>query len=339
MTTDDIAEGRKHTMLRSAMGPTIAAALADPLTQEVMVNPDGTVRVDRLGEGRIDTGVRLDPAQVERVIRLVASHARAEVHAMSPIVSAELPPGGEGAGERFEGVLPPVSVAPCFSIRKPAAKIYTLTDYVTDGIMPAETARLLSLAVVERKNILVAGGTSSGKTTLANALLAEMAHDERVLLIEDTRELQCTVPDVVALRTKAGTVTMADLVRSTLRLRPDRIIVGEVRGKEALDMLKAWNTGHPGGIATVHANSASAALDRIEQLIAEAVVTVPRRLIADAIDVVVFISGRGRGRRVSRAVRTDGIGPDGGFRLVDLIDILPDIQGDRHAHASHARLL
>lgn len=338
--SEAVAEGRKHAMLRSAMGPTIAAALADPLTQEVMVNPDGTLRVDRLGEGRVDTGVRLDPAQVERIIRLVASHARAEVHAMSPIVSAELPPRGEGAGERFEGVLPPVSVAPCFSIRKPAARIYTLTDYVKDGIMPSETARLLSFAVVERKNILVAGGTSSGKTTLANALLAEMAHlNERVILIEDTRELQCAAPDVVALRTKAGTVTMGDLVRSTLRLRPDRIVVGEVRGKEALDMLKAWNTGHPGGLATVHANSASAALDRIEQLIAEAVVTVPQRLIAEAIDMVVFISGRGRGRRVSDLVRIDGIGPDGGYRLINLIDFLPDIQGDRHAHASHARLL
>jgi len=335
--SEAIAEGRKHAMLRSAMGPTIAAALADPRTQEVMVNPDGTLRVDRLGEGRIDTGVRLDPAQVERIIRLVASHARAEVHALSPIVSAELPPRGEGAGERFEGVLPPVSLAPCFSIRKPAAKIYTLSDYVKDGVMSAKTARLLSLAVVERKNILVAGGTSSGKTTLANAILAEMAHlNERVILIEDTRELQCAASDVVALRTKAGTVTMADLVRSTLHLRPDRIIVGEVRGKEALEMLKAWNTGHPGGIATVHANSASAALDRIEQLIAEAVVTVPRRLIADAIDVVVFISGRGRARRVSGLVRVDGIAPDGRYRL---IDFLPDLQGDQHAHASHARLL
>src|SRR3546814_2973448 len=129
--------------------------------------------------------------------------------------------------------------------------------------MSADTARLLSLAVVDRKNILVAGGTSSGKTTLANALLAEMAHlDERVILIEDTRELQCAASDVVALRTRPGIVGMADLVRSTLRLRPDRIIVGEVRGAEALDMLKAWNTGHPGGIATVHANSAPSALYR-----------------------------------------------------------------------------
>ncbi len=216
-------------------------------------------------------------------------------------------------------MLPPVSLAPCFSIRKPATRIYTLLDYVADGIMSAEIARLLSLAVVERRNILVAGGTSSGKTTLANALLAEMAHlDERVILIEDTRELQSPAPDTVALRTRAGHVTMADLVRSTLRLRPDRIIVGEVRGGEALDMLKAWNTGHPGGIATVHANSAASALLRIEQLIQEAVVTVPRRLIADAIDMVVFIAGRGQARRVETLARVAGLDPDGGYAVLDL---------------------
>ncbi|PJI87161.1 P-type conjugative transfer ATPase TrbB [Sphingomonas koreensis] len=317
---------RRRAMLRSAMGPTIAAALADPMVLEIMVNPDGALRLDRLGEGRSDTGMRFDPAQVERIIRLVASHARAEVHASAPIISAELPPHGEGAGERFEGVLPPVSLGPCFSIRKPAAKIYTLLDYVTDGLMSAEIARLLSLAVVERRNILVAGGTSSGKTTLANALLAEMAHlDERVLLIEDTRELQCAAPDVVALRTRAAggaggaSVTMADLVRSTLRLRPDRIIVGEVRGREALDMLKAWNTGHPGGIATVHANSAVAALYRLEQLVQESVIAVPRRLIAEAIDMIVFISGRGLARRVETIARVAGLDPDGGgYAVVDL---------------------
>jgi type IV secretion system protein VirB11 len=307
-------------MLRTAMGPTIAAALADPATQEIMVNPDGRLWVDRLGEGRSDTDTIYDPAQVERIIRLVASHARTEAHASSPIVSAELPPHGEGAGERFEGVLPPVSLAPCFSIRKPAARIYTLLDYVKDGVMPAESARLLAQAVVERGNILIAGGTSSGKTTLANALLAEMAHlDERVILIEDTRELQSAASDTVALRTRPGCVSMADLVRSTLRLRPDRIIVGEVRGREALDMLKAWNTGHPGGIATVHANSAVSALYRLEQLVQEAVVTVPRRLIAEAIDLIVFISGRGLARRVEPPVRVAGLDPDGGYGTVQLI--------------------
>jgi len=319
---------RRRAMLRTAMGPEIAAALADAQVIEIMVNPDGALRIDRLGEGRSDTGTRLDPTEVERIIRLVASHARAEVHPQAPIVSAELPPHIEGrAGERFEGVLPPVSTAPCFSIRKPAERIYTLLDYVTDGIMSPEAARLLSLAVVDRRNILIAGGTSSGKTTLANALLAEMAHlDERVILIEDTRELQSLAPDTVALRTRPGSVSMADLVRSTLRLRPDRIIVGEVRGREALDMLKAWNTGHPGGIATVHANSATSALYRIEQLIQEAVVTVPRRLIADAIDIIVFIAGRGLARRVETIARIAGVDPDGGYAVIDVTPT-PEIQG------------
>ena len=310
---------RRRAMLATAMGPAIAAALADPLVVEVMVNPDGALRVDRLGEGRSDTTVRLVPAQVERIIRLVASHARTEVHGVSPIVSAELPPHGEGAGERFEGVLPPVATAPCFSIRKPASRVYTLTDYVNDGIMSADTARLLSLDVVDRRNILVAGGTSSGKTTLANALLAEMASlDQRVILIEDTRELQCAAPDTVALRTRAGSVSMADLVRSTLRLRPDRIVVGEVRGPEALDMLKAWNTGHPGGIATVHANSARSALYRLEQLVQEIVVAVPRRLIAEAIDVVVFIAGRGLARRVETIAEVRGLDAAGDYDLAEL---------------------
>ena len=296
-----LARDRRRVMLRTAMGPDIALALADAQVVEIMVNPDGALRLDRLGEGRTDTGVRLDREQVERIIRLVASHARAEVHDGSPIVSAELPPHAEGrAGERFEGVLPPVSTAPCFSIRKPAERLHTLDDYVADGIMTEPAADALRAAVTQRFNILVAGGTSSGKTTLANALLAEMAWvDARVILIEDTRELQCPLPDTVALRTRPGAVSMTDLVRSTMRLRPDRIIVGEVRGPEALDMLKAWNTGHPGGIATVHANSAIAALYRIEQLVQEAVITVPRQLIAEAIDIIVFIAGRGTQRRIA----------------------------------------
>ncbi len=318
MSAGEAAE-RRRSMLRSAMGPAIEAALSNAHVVEVMVNPDGALRVDVLGEGRVDMGVRMAPEQVERIIRLVASHARTEVHGAAPIVSAELPPHGEGAGERFEGLLPPVSLAPCFSIRKPAARVYTLLDYVNAGIASPEAARLLSLGVVERLNILVAGGTSSGKTTLANALLAEMATlDERVILIEDTRELQCPAADRVELRTRTGSVSMADLVRSTLRLRPDRIIVGEVRGAEALDMLKAWNTGHPGGIATVHANSATSALTRIEQLVQESVVTVPRRLIAEAIDLIVFFAGRGAARRISAVVRVEGVTPSGDYALTEI---------------------
>lgn len=306
---------RRRAMLRTAMGADIAAALADPAVIEVMVNPDGALRLDRLGAGRIDTGARLRAPEVERIIRLVASHVRVEVHAGNPVVSAELPE----TGERFEGLLPPVSLAPCFAIRKPAARVYTLDDYVADRVMGPAQAALLQKAIGERRNILIAGGTSSGKTTLANALLAEMARlDERVILIEDTRELQCAAPDCVALRTKPGIVSLADLVRSTLRLRPDRIIVGEVRGPEALDMLKAWNTGHPGGIATVHANSAQAALYRLEQLIQEAVVMVPRQLVVQAIDLVVFIRGRGEGRRIETIAEVTGLDATGDYAITDL---------------------
>ena len=321
---------RRRRMLITALGADIAVAMRDPLVVEIMVNPDGALRLDRLGEGRSDTGVRMAPDQVERIVRLVASHARAEVHAEHPIISAELPPHVEGhAGERFEGVLPPVAPAPCFVIRKAATKLHTLDDYVADGLMSAIQAEALRGAVTRRDNILVAGGTSSGKTTLANALLAEMAEersgqDARVILIEDTRELQCPLPDTVALRTRPPQVSMTQLVRSTMRLRPDRIIVGEVRGPEALDMLKAWNTGHPGGVATVHANSGQAALYRIEQLCQEALVTVPRQLIAEAIDLVVFIAGRGVDRRVSTIARVAGLDPDtGAYTLADLSPFNP----------------
>jgi len=243
----------------------------------------------------VDSGQRMGAAETERIIRLVAAHVRREVTDKAPIVSAELP----DTGERFEGVMPPVAPAPCFAIRKPAEVPYQLADYVAARILTPPQAHVLAAAVREKRNIVVAGGTSSGKTTLVNALLAEVAGlDERVIILEDTRELRCPAADCVALRTKPGVASLADLVRSTLRLRPDRIVVGEVRGPEALDMLKAWNTGHPGGITTVHANSAHAGLYRLEQLVQEAVVTVPRELIVEAIDIVVFLAGRGPSRRV-----------------------------------------
>ena len=315
---------RQRTMLRTAMGPAIATALADPAVIEVMVNPDGRLWIDRHGDGRIDTGERLEASEAERIIRLVASHIGQECHRDRPVVSAELPE----TGERFEGLLPPVSASPCFAIRKPARVLYRLSDYVDAQIMTPLQAKALREAVETQKNIVVVGGTSSGKTTLVNALLAEVAASgDRVILIEDTRELHCAAEDCVSLRTKPGVAALADLVRSTLRLRPDRIIVGEVRGPEALDMLKAWNTGHPGGITTLHANSAHAGLYRLEQLIQEVVVTVPRRLIAEAIDIVVFLKGRGSGRRVETVAALEGLASDGDYRLKPLtpIQLVPSV--------------
>jgi P-type conjugative transfer ATPase TrbB len=298
------ATDRQLQMLRTAMGPDIASALDDPEVVEVLLNPDGSLWVDRLGAGRSPTGISLSSATAERVIRLVAACIGLEVHARAPIVSAEL----LERGERFEGVLPPIVRAPTFAIRKRATGVIRLDRYVSEQILTQFQADFLRYAVKTRLNILIAGGTSTGKTTLANALLQEVAATkDRVIMLEDTVELQCLADDHVPLRTKPGVVSMTELVRSTLRLRPDRIVVGEVRGAEALDLIKAWGTGHPGGIATIHAGSAVGTLHRLEQLIQEVVVTVPRPLIAQTIDVVVFIAGRGRARRIEEIVRVTGL--------------------------------
>ena len=307
---------RGARMLRTALGSAIATFLEDTAIVEVMLNPDGRLWVDRLSEGLSDTGERLSPADGERIIRLVAHHVGAEVHPGAPRVSAELPE----TGERFEGLLPPVVSAPAFAIRKPAVAVFTLGDYVASGIMAADQAETLRQAVADRRNILVAGGTSTGKTTLTNALLAEVSKtSDRVVLIEDTRELQCLTPNLVALRTKDGVATLSDLVRSSLRLRPDRIPIGEVRGAEALDLLKAWGTGHPGGIGTIHAGSALGALRRLEQLIQEAVVTVPRALIAETIDIVAVLTGRGTDRRLAELAHVIGLDDAGDYAIEPLL--------------------
>ncbi|BGE86340.1 P-type conjugative transfer ATPase TrbB [Methylosinus sp. 3S-1] len=266
----------------------------------------------------------MSAADGERIVRLIAHHVGAEVHPGSPRVSAELPE----TGERFEGLLPPVVAAPAFAIRKPAVAVFTLDDYARARVMTSSQADALRKSVADRKNILVAGGTSTGKTTLANALLAEIAHTaDRVVLIEDTRELQCRAPNLVALRTKDGVVSLSDLVRSSLRLRPDRIPIGEVRGAEALDLLKAWGTGHPGGIATIHAGTALGALRRLEQLIQEAVITVPRALIAETIDVIAVLQGRGGERRLAELVTVAGLDPSTGDYRV--LPIAAHVAGDQ----------
>jgi P-type conjugative transfer ATPase TrbB len=310
LKTEAVSRGAR--MLRSALGPAITGFLEDPLIVEVMLNPDGRLWIDRLSSGLSETGNTLSAADAERIVRLVAHYVGAEVHAGAPRVSAELPE----TGERFEGLLPPVVTAPAFAIRKPAVAVFTLDDYVDAGVMTLDQADALRRAVATRKNILVAGGTSTGKTTLTNALLAEVAKtSDRVVLIEDTRELQCKARNLVALRTKDGVVSLSDLVRSSLRLRPDRIPIGEVRGPEALDLLKAWGTGHPGGIGTIHAGTALGALRRLEQLIQEAVVTVPRALIAETINVIAVLTGRGSERRLAELASISGLGPSGDYTL------------------------
>lgn len=305
------ATDRGARMLRTALGPAIAEWLDDSTVVEVMLNPDGRLWTDRLVDGLADSGLVLQPADGERIVRLVAHHVGAEVHAARPRVSAELP----RTGERFEGLLAPIVTAPTFAIRKPARAVFTLDDYVAAEVMSDGQAHALRRAVADRRNILVVGPTSSGKTTLANALLAEMPASDRIVLAEDLRELHCAAPDHVALRTHDGVATLADLVRCALRLRPDRIVIGEVRGGEALDLIKAWGTGHPGGVATLHAGSGLGALRRLEQLIQEAVVTVPRPLIAETIDLVAVLTGRGERRRLVELASVQGLNAAGDYSL------------------------
>ena len=277
---------------------------------EILANPDGRLILDRIGSGRSDTGSVLSSEARDRAIRLIADYVGETVTRENPRLSGVLP----ATGERFQGVLPPVSVGPAFSIRKRPAVVWGLDDYVRDGVMSEGQADALRVAASERCNILISGGTGSGKTTLANAVLAEPAFaGDRVFLIEDTPELQCSAWDVVSVVTRRQPVAIgvADLVRDALRMRPDRIVTGEMRdGAAALETLKSWNTGHPGGLSTIHANSAVEALRRMEDLIGEVASQVPQRMIGDAVDRIVHISRTPSGRRVEAVIAVGGFDGD-----------------------------
>lgn len=296
---------RLNRSLTHCLGDLIVSALHDPTVVEVLANSDGKLWIDRIGQPMQCCGF-MEPSEVARVISLVASDLGQIVDRDRPFVEGELPLDGS----RFTGVMPPVA-APAFSIRKKAGRIFSLDEYIDSGILHRAYAAHIRHAVTARKNILVIGGTGSGKTTLVNAVLQEISHacpDDRLVIIEDTNELQCSSANVETLRTSA-TMTIQALVRLTMRLRPDRIVVGEVRGGEALDLLKAWNTGHPGGVCTVHANSARGGLLRLEQLIAEASTSPMPVLIGEAVDLAVFIERTRDGRRVSEMAAVTGFDP------------------------------
>jgi len=293
--------------LQDALGPAICSALDEDRVVEVMLNPDGCLFVERLGQG-IEMLGHLPVGAAEVIIGSVAHALQTEADDLRPIISGELPIGGH----RFEGLLPPVVSAPMFSIRRRASRLIPLADYVDDGIMTQSQAGLITDAISRRLNIVVAGGTGSGKTTLANAVIAEIvrqAPEQRLVILEDTAEIQCGAENAVSLHT-SDTADMARLLKSTMRLRPDRIIVGEVRDGAALTLLKAWNTGHPGGITTIHANSAVSALRRLEQLTSEASQHPMREVIGEAVDVVISIERTATGRRVREVIRVEGFAGD-----------------------------
>ena len=297
----DISSERAKRKLERDMGPLLLAALHDPKTVEIMLNADGRLWQERLGEKMKCIGT-LPTAKGTAIIKTVASCLNKTITATDPKVEGELPLDGS----RFAGQLPPIVTAPTFAIRKKAIAIYTLEQYVEAGIMSQRHYEAIKAAVKNHRNILVIGGTGSGKTTLVNAIINEMVLCdplERICIIEDTGEIQCAAENFVQYHTTID-VPMTALLKLILRMRPDRILVGEVRGAEALDLLDAWNTGHEGGAATLHSNTASSGLDRLASLISrnEAAPTKIEPLIGDAVHVVVHIARTPDGRRVVQEV-------------------------------------
>lgn len=289
--------------LQDALGDQLCVALDDTTVVEIMVNPDGRLFIERLGHGVTPAGA-MTPAAAEVVIGSVAHALQSEADDERPIISGELPIGGH----RFEGLLPPIVSAPAFTIRRRASRLIPLDDYVTSKVMTEAQASAIRSAIDARMNIVISGGTGSGKTTLANAIIAEIvgaAPDDRMVILEDTAEIQCAAENAVCLHS-SDTIDMARLLKSTMRLRPDRIIVGEVRDGAALTLLKAWNTGHPGGVTTIHSNTAMSALRRLEQLTAEASQQPMQEVIGEAVDLVVSIERTGKGRRVREVIHIEG---------------------------------
>lgn len=320
------SERRLIANLRDALGDVIVAALNDLAVVEVMLNPDGKLFVERIGEGIRPAG-DMNAHDAEAVIGRVAHALSTEINRERPIISGELPLGGH----RFEGLLPPAAPKPMFTIRKRASVLITLDRYVEDGILTTAQVAVIRDAIAQRLNIVVSGGTGTGKTTLTNAILREFVDvtpEHRLVILEDTAEIQCAAKNYVILHT-TDTVDMNRLLKSTMRLRPDRIIVGEVRDGAALTLLKAWNTGHPGGIATVHANNAKAALTRLEQLVAEVSSQPMPEVIGEAVDLIVSIERTPKGRIVREILRVDGF-RNGTYQITPVGNSNSDNQGKLH---------
>jgi type IV secretion system protein VirB11 len=295
---------RTQNKLKQDLGPLVLSALSDDSVYEVLLNPDGILWVDGY-QGKHEYG-RMSASAAKNLINTVASVSDEIVTPKNPSFSGELwvEINDDLKLFRFQAFIPPVVAYPAFAIRKRAGQVIPLEEYLKDGIITPAQGKVIRESVEERRSILVVGGTQSGKTTFCNAILdciAKIHPQDRVIIIEDTQELKCNVKDSVTMRSSPGK-TMNDLIFDSMRMRPDRIIIGEVRGKEAHSLIKAWNTGHPGGVSTIHANSAESGLLRLEQLIMEAGVAPVPGAIVEAVNVLVFIQKTNKGKK-GRQVR------------------------------------
>lgn len=310
---DEVANnnGRTIKSLANSMGPDILKYMADSNVLELALNTDCRLWVDTFSDGWVDTGIIVSPERAKRIILGVAALAGTVVDVLlKPFLEAEMKPCSIWGKCRFQGELPGIVDVPSFNIRKHSTTIFTLDNYVEQGIITENQKQIIIDAVKNHMNIIVAGGTSSGKTTLLNAVLAEVSKTgDRIVIIEDTGELQCTAPNHVNLKTQRPAIDMDTLLRITLRKSPRRIVVGEVRGKEALSLLKAWNTGHDGGCATVHSDSAIETLYRVEQMISEVSVNTQPAMIGRAVDMVIYIKKVGTKRKIEEIIKVDRYDP------------------------------
>jgi P-type conjugative transfer ATPase TrbB len=315
----NLTHQRRIASLQSALAP-LRGLLERESIVEIMLNADGRIWIEELGCGMSCTDIVMSAEDADRMIRLVAASSNTEINERNPSLAAKLPEWGA----RLQASVPPIVSRPVFALRKPAKIVFTLDDYVQRMIISPEIAFLLEVAVKARKNILIGGGTGSGKTTFANTLLQLVAETEdRVYIVEDNPELQCTAENMLQILVQPPFYSHQRAVKDALRFRPDRIIVGEVRDGAALDLLKAWNTGHPGGLATIHANSPTAMLDRLAQLTEEVVPRAPRELIAEAVDYCIHITRdktHPAGRRVSGIVEVMGIDDRGRWELHPVLE-------------------
>ena len=311
-------QSRQIQKLENDMGPELMRYLHDPKVVEIMLNADGQVWVERLGESP-KASCHVAPAQAMGILTTIAGYHHLEVSATKPILECELPIDGS----RFAGQIPPIVPAPTFSIRKKAISVFSLEQYRDSSIISEHQYDVIIDAVRHHRNIRVVGGTGSGKTTLVNAVISKMTdinNKERIVIIEDTGEIQCTAPNYVQFHTSYE-VSMTDLLKTTLRMRPDRILVGEVRGPEALDLLMAWNSGHEGGAATLHANDAAAGLSKLELLISmhpQAPRDIPL-LVSQCVHLVIHIARTQTGRKVRSIIRLTGFDRQSGKYLYETL--------------------
>jgi pilus assembly protein CpaF len=298
------------------LGP-LEPLMQDPTVSDILVNGSKEVHVERRGRLERTRVIFRDDKHLLQIIERIVSGVGRRVDESSPMVDARLPDGS-----RVNAIIPPLALnGPVLSIRRFAADPYRMADMIEFGTLTPGLADILKAAVQARLNILVSGGTGAGKTTMLNVLSNAIPNTERIVTIEDSAELQLQQEHVVRLETRPpnieaqGAVTQRDLLRNALRMRPDRIVVGEVRGPEVLDMLQAMNTGHDGSLSTVHANSTRDALSRLETMVLMSGVALPvramRDYIASALDLMVHVARLSDGtRKVTRVTEVVGMEED-----------------------------